>query len=173
MPLLSKVAMRMSTLDRTKQELNWYTDGINLCVDALSSYRIADEIEAECKRRNIPYRSVCTREMIVGEHYTSFEIVTMPYDIQKICIYRSPEAFQAYDENVQKLHASSCVAALKKKQLADWAVTAYNKNWNRNKEGPHSDNYIVWIQPASEVRNSGGTTEAEDMEGVTTDWVYR
>ena len=55
------------------------------------------------------------------------------------------------DMELWKLRAVDCVPALEKKQLADWAVTTFNKNWNRNKEGPNSANYLVWIQPSSEV----------------------
>ena len=171
MPRLSEATMGMSTLDRTKQELNWYIDEINICVDDYSSYRIIDEIKAECKRRNIPYKSVCTREMTRGVDYTAFDLVTIPYDIQKICISQSPEVLQGYDESVQKLHTGSCVPALKKKQLADWAVTKYNKNWARKTDEPHSDNYVVWIQPGSDVET--WSSEPEAMDGLATDWVYR
>ena len=172
MTQLSNAAMRMSTLDRTKQELNWYTDGIYLCTDACTAYTIAAKIEAECKRRNIEYGTVLARDLFADRDYTSFELVMASYDIYKICIYRSLEAFEAFDEKVQKLHADSCVPALKKKQLADWAVTTFNKNWNRNKEGPYSSNYLVWIQPESEVQNPVSKTQEEHDLEVETHRVY-
>ena len=167
MVLISELCMCMSQFDRRNQLLCWYTDGINLCTKIGG---IADEIKAECKRRNIPYGSIWTREMTRRKDYTSLEIVTMPYDIHKICIYRSPEAFQAYDENVLKLHADSCVPALKKKQLADWAITTFN--CYQELDDRNSDNYVVWIQPDSQVW-SRQSEEEEMLEGVTTDWVYR
>ena len=169
MPRLSEAVMRMSTLDRTKQELSWYIDEINLCVDDYSNYRIADEIKAECKRRGIPYKSVCTREMTRGAKYTAFDLVTMPYDIQKICLPQSSEVLQGYDESVRRLYPDCCVSALEKKQLVDWVVTRYNKNWGKKGNEAHSDNYVVWIQPDNDVET--WSTDTEAMDGLATDWV--
>ena len=69
-------------------------------------------------------------------------------------------SLEPYDKALQKLRAlgvdpnmkmwnrgvADCVPALKKKQLADWAIT----NFNRYQDLDHrsSDSYRVWIQPA-------------------------
>ena len=169
MPRLSEGVMRMTILDRTKQEVSDYIDEVNICVDAYHNSRIGDEIKAECKRRGIPYKSVCTREMTRGEYYTAFELVTMPYDIQKICLSQSSEVFQGCNEKVRKIYkADSRVPALKKKQLVDWVVTKYNKYCPRKNNEPHSDNYFVWIQPDDDVET--WSTDTEAMDGLATDW---
>ena len=163
MVLISEKAMCMSDYDRRNQLVCWYTDGINLCTH---NCYIAEKIEAECKRRNLEYMSVRAREMLVGNHYTHLEYVMNPYSIYKICIAKSLEA---YDKKLQKLHADGCVPALKKKQLADWAVTKFNCYGVL--EGRYSDAYSVWIQPSSEVPNCISMTLEEREDEVETHWV--
>ena len=163
MVLISELAMCMSRYDRRNQLLCWYTDGIYLCTKIRG---IADKIEAECKRRNLQYGSVRAREMLVGRDYTSFEHAMTPYSIYKISIYKSLEAF---DKKLQKLHADCCVSALKKKQLADWAVTTFNSYGEL--EDRYSDAYSVWIQPSSEVPIGISKTLEEHEDEVETHWV--
>ena len=150
---LSNAAIRMSTVDRTKQELNWYDGGIYLCTNAFRSFRIAAQIEAECKRRNIKYKSFSVKELSMARGDVSNGVVMSDYNIYKIGIHRSWET-----------------TALEKKQLADWAVTTFN-----NKEGPlcpHDPiSYNVWIQPSSDVMNPITMTEAEYDLGLETHWV--
>ena len=153
----------MSTYNRKNQILNWYTDGIYLCTEICG---IADEIEAECKRRNLSYSRVWTRELLVGKEYSSLDLSLMGHDICKIGIAESLEAF---DKKLQKLHAPYCVPALKKKQLADWAVTTFNMFGDL--EGRYSDAYSVWIQPSSDVQLARGSSLEEIEEGVETQWV--
>ena len=172
MPRLSKDVMRMTTLDRTKQEVSDYIDEVNICVDAYHNSHIGEEIIAECKRRNIPYESVCTREMKRGEPYSPFDLDLASYHIQKICLSQSSEVFQGCDEKIRKIYkADSRVPALKKKQLVDWAVTHFNKYCPRKNNEPHSDNYLVWIQPDGDVET--WSNESEAMYGLATDWVSR
>ena len=169
MPKLSEAVMRMSTLDRTKQEVDWYIDEVNLCVDAYHNYHIADKIKAECKRRGIPCKSVRTREMTRGVKYTIHEkLLTPSYDIQKICLPQSSEVLQGYDESIRRLYPDCCVSALEKKQLVDWVVTKYNKYCGKKGNEAHSDNYVVWVQPDGDVDTWSDETEA--MDGLATDW---
>ena len=161
---LSNAAIRMSTVDRTKQELNWYTGGIYLCTQICD---VADKIEAECKRRKIDYTSVWARELLAGKNYTSCDLAMGGYNIYKIYISKSLET-TGLDK---KLHAGCGVPALKKKQLTDWAVTTFN-----DKEEPiwldrYSDSYNVWIQPSSDVMNPITMTEEEYEEGHETHWI--
>ena len=172
MPRLSEDVMRMTTLDRTKQEVSDYIDEVNICVDDNHNFRISEEIKAECKRRNIPYESVCTREMKRGEVYAPFGLDLASYHIMKICLSQSSEVFQGCDEKIRKIYKTdSRVPALKKKQLVDWVVTKYNKNCPRKNNEAHSDNYVVWIQPDHDVET--WSTDSEDMHGLATDWVSR
>ena len=69
-------------------------------------------------------------------------------------------SLESYDEALQKLRArglepnmlmynrcvADCVPALKKKQLADWAITNFNRY--QDLDDHSSDSYSVWIQPA-------------------------
>ena len=172
MPNLSEAVIRMSTLDRTKQEVDWYIDEINLCVDVYHNYHIADKIKAECKRRGIPCMSVRTREMTRGVKYTIHEkLLTPSYNIQKICLPQSSEVLQGYDESIRRLYPDCCVSALEKKQLVDWVVTKYNKYCGKKGNEAHSDNYVVWVQPDSDVDTWSNETEA--MDGLATDWIRR
>ena len=172
MPRLSEDTMRMTSLDRTKQEVSDYIDEVNICVDDNCNFRIGKEIKAECKRRNIPYESVCTRELKRGEPYKPFGLDLASYHITKICLSQSSEVFQGCDEKIRKIYkADSRVPALKKKQLVDHVVTKYNKNCTRKNNEAHSDNYRVWIQPGGDVET--WSTESEDMYGLARDWVSR
>ena len=173
MVLISDEAMCMSRYNRTKQKLKWYTDGINLCTQIRD---IADKIEAECKRRKIDYTSVLARELLADKDYTSFDLAMVDYNIYKICISGSLESLEAYDKKVQKLHAPYCVPALKKKQLADWAVTTFNCDGEIEEPmilDRYSTAYNVWIQPSSDVQYplSHSRTIEELEEEVETHWV--
>ena len=161
---ISDNAMNMSWPDRTKQELSWYTGEINICTNDCT---VAGEIEAECKHHNIVYDSVWTRELRVGREYSHLDLSTIPYDIYKISIPMSLEA----DNNpeVQKYLPGCYVPALKKKQLADWAVTTFNGE--ETPLWPHiSDSYCVWIQPSSDVELFRGCY-LEEEDDVETQWV--
>ena len=152
MPRLSENVMRMTTLDRTKQELSDYIDKVNICVDIHRSFNIHDKIIAECEKRNIPYESVCTRELKRDEPWCPFGLDLAQYHIKKICLSRS-------------------VPALKKKLLVDWVVKRYNKNYARKNNEPHSDNYCVWIQPDGDVET--WSSEDEKMRGLAHDRALR
>ena len=159
--------MCMSRYNRTKQKLKWYTGGIYLCTQICD---IADKIEAECKRRNIKYTSVWARDLLADENYTSIEIAMTGYNIYKIYISKSLEATGLN----KKLHAGYCVPALKKKQLADWAVTTFNGEGEIEEPtclDRYSDSYNVWIQPSSDVMNPLTSTLEEIEEGVETHWI--
>ena len=66
-------------------------------------------------------------------------------------------SLESYDEALQKLRArgvetnmlmynrcvADCVPALKKKQLADWAITKFNRY--QDLDDHSSDSYSVWI----------------------------
>ena len=149
---LSKAVIRMSTLDRTKQELNLYDGGIYLCT---TNPRIARKIEEECQRRKIDYKSVCVQERST--------------DKRKVCSL-AIECIPRYGIHKIGIHMSWKTTALEKKQLADWAVTTFN-----DKEGPlcpHDPiSYDVWIQPSSDVMNPITKSEEEYEQGHETHWV--
>ena len=163
--LLSTAAMNMSNTDRTNQELSWYAGEINICTNGPV---VAAEIVAECKRRNIVYASGWTRELIVGRKYSHLDLSTTPYNIYKINIPMSLEADNNPD--VRKYFPGCYVPALKKKQLADWAVTTFN-----GEETPprtyDSECYIVWIQPSSDVELFRGCGYFSEEDNVETQWV--
>ena len=176
---LSELAMCMSMFDRRNQLLCWYTDGIYLCTE---NSAIAAQIEAECKRRDLDYNSVLAREMFRGPRHTPFEDAMIPYSIHKIYIYWSLEENDVKQQKLRargitpameiwKLHAACCVPALKKKQLADWAITTFNRY--AIAEGQNKNHYDVWIQPSSEVPIIILKTEEEDENDVETHWVTR
>ena len=48
------------------------------------------------------------------------------------------------DMELWKLRAADCVPALEKKQLADWAITTFNRYQDLEVRS-------VWIQPTSEI----------------------
>ena len=173
MPRLSEGVMRMTTLDRTKQEVSDYIDEVNICVDDHRNYHIHEKIKAECKKRNIPYESVCTREQKKGTPWCPEELDFSKYHISKVCLSRSSEIYQGCnDEKIRKLFkVDSRVPALKKKQLVDWVVTKYNKKCPRYNNEPHSDNFVVWIQPFGDVDTC--QTDEEEMLGLAHDWVPR
>ena len=175
MAQLSELAMYMSDFNRKNQLPCWYTDGIYLCTE---NSAIAAQIETECKRRNLDYDSVLVREM--SRHYTSFERAMIPYSTHKIYIYWSLEECDArlqklrasgYEPNMEiwKGHAACCVSALKKKQLADWAITTFNRYTIA--EGRNKNHYDVWIQPGKEVPLYKSMTLEELENEVYTHWV--
>ena len=176
---LSELAMCMSKFDRRNQLLCWYTDGIYLCTE---NSAVADQIKAECKRRNLEYMSVLAREMDRGREYTSFEHAMIPYSIHKIYIYWSLEENDVKLQKLRargitpameiwKLHAACCVPASKKKKLADWAIATFNRYCELEDHNP--DSYVVWIQPSSEVPLTILKTLEEHEDDVETHWVTR
>ena len=176
MAQLSELARRMSDFNRKNQLLCWYTDEIYLCT---KNSAIAAQIETECKRRNLDYDSLLARERSRSSHYTAFELDTIPYSIHKIYIHWSLEECDAklqelrtngYEPimEVWKGHAGCCVPALKKKQLADWAITTFNRY--AIAEGQNKNHYDVWIQPGKEVPH-WLTMSDEYGKEVYTHWV--
>ena len=177
MAQLSELAMCMSDRIRKNQLLHWYTDGIYLCT---TNTAIAAQIETECKKRNLHYNSVLARDMSRSSPTGPFDHAMIPYDIHKIYIYWSLEECNArlqkaydagYEPNVEiwKGHAACCVPALKKKQLADWAITTFNHY--AIGEGRNKRFYDVWIQPRKEVPLCIGMTEEEYENDVETHWL--
>ena len=149
--LLSDTAMNMTTGNKTIQELNWYAGGIYLCTHFPNGCHIADEIEEECKRRKIPYKSILVKERSVARGDASESVDEIfDYDIRKVAIPQSPET-----------------TALEKKQLADWAVTTFNDK-EELKWAYKSYSYAVWIQPSSDVMNAD---EVDNEFGLETHWV--
>ena len=174
---LSELAMCMSDFNRKNQLLCWYTDGIYLCTKKSA---IVAQIETECKRRNLDYDSVLARDMSRSSPTKPFDHAMIPYNIHKIYIYWSLEECNAklqklyasgYEPMVEiwKGHAACCVPALKKKQLADWAITTFNRY--AISKGRNKNHYDVWIQPGKEVPVTRGMTEEEHENGVVTHWV--
>ena len=139
--LLSRRGIKMTARDRNKQELNWYTEGIYLCTHFLNGGRIAGEIEEECKKRKIPFKSILVKERSAAIGDTA-ESDDETWNIQKVAIPQSPET-----------------TALEKKQLADWAVTTFNTN-----PGLKHYSKAVWIQPSSDV----DAKDVDDESGIET-----
>ena len=140
--LSSRTGRKMSARDRTKQELNWYTGGIYFCTHFLNGGRLAGEIEKECKRRKISFKSILVKERSEGlgdadENRT--------WNIQKVAIPQGPET-----------------TALEKKQLADWVINRINA-----KPGIRPYYKTVWIQPSSDV----DVTDVDYESGIETHWV--
>ena len=142
---LSKAVIRMSTYDRTNQELNWYDKAIYLCT---TIFRIADKTEAECQRRKIPYKSISVKERST--------------DKRKVC--------KVSGYGVYKIRLCYwTISGLEKKQMADWAITVFNHG---EPKLPHEIvSYRVWIQPSSDVMNPITKSEEEYDLGLETHWV--
>ena len=121
MELISELAMCMSARNRKNQLLCWYTDEIYLCT---KNRFTADQIVEECERRKIAYTCCWTQG-----------IIFTPDDVYQILIYKSLEAVDDKE-------------TLKKKRLADWAVSKFNHYTIG--EGRLQKFYEVWIQPGSE-----------------------
>ena len=129
MALISELAMCMSDRNRKNQLLCWYADEIYLCT---KNHFTADLIVEECERRKI----ACGRRWTQG-------IIFTPDDVYQISIYKSQEEVDG-KETCNRI----CVPALKKKRLADWAITKFNHY--AIGEGRPQKFYEVWIQPGSE-----------------------
>ena len=121
--------MCMSDRNRKNQLLCWYTDEIYLCT---KNRFTADQIVEECERRKI----ACARCWTQG-------IIFTPDDVYQISIYKSLEKVDD-EETCNRI----CVPALKKKQLADWAVSKFN--YYTIGEGRPQKFYEVWVQPESD-----------------------
>ena len=146
--LLSRTGMKMTSKNRNKQELNWYTGGIYLCTHFLNHGRIAGEIEEECKRRKIPFKTILVKERpVVKGVVTERDGGPYDYEVRKVAIPQSPET-----------------TALEKKKLADWAVTTFN---TKPGSGPISYTRAVWIQPSCDV----DPKDVDEKSGVETHWV--
>ena len=121
MAQLSELAVCMSDRNRKNQQLCWYADEFYLCTkNRFTAYQIVEE----CARRKIACARCWTQGIMFG-----------PDDVYKISIYKS-------------LCKPFCAPALKKKQLADWAIRKYNEY--AIGEGRPQKFYEVWIQPGSE-----------------------
>ena len=138
---LSKAVIRMSTYDRTNQELKWYEEPIYLCTTGGNQL---EEIEAECRRRKMSYEVIFVNEQSKDKRkvlsrgvanddkkYDKYAVFEYQYHILKI-----------------KLHAWK-TTALERKQLADWAITTFN--YTEPKFPDDLICYAVWIQPRSDV----------------------
>ena len=140
---LSKAVIQMSTYVRDNQKQEWYDEPIYIC--CCSEYYTGDEIRDECRRRKIDHKCL----PFVTERSTN-KLRSFGYEeyIYKIAIYDT---------------------GLKRKQLADWAITTFN-----NEEmvlPPHNVlAYNVWIQPMREVL-SGSQSEEDYYLGRPTHWV--
>ena len=139
--LLSDIGKNLTSQNRNKQELNWYTGGIYLCTHFLNHGRIADKIEEECKRRKIPFKTIFVKEQpVVKGVVTERDGGPYPYEVRKVAIPQSPET-----------------TALEKKELADWAITTFNT-------GLKLYCHAVWIQPSCEV----DPIDVDEKSGIVT-----
>ena len=144
---LSKAVMRMSTYDRTNQELKWYDEPIYLCT---TEWNINDKIEAECQRRKIPYKGLFVKERSTDKRKVLSKGALSDYHMFKIGIHMA--------------------SGLERKQMADWAITTFN-----DEEGPIFPDdlfsYPVWIQPSRDVMSPITKSEEEYNLGLETYWV--
>ena len=139
--LLSHTGKKMTSKNRNKQELKWYTGKIYLCTHFLNHGRIADEIEEECKRRKIPFKTIFVKEQpVVKGVVTGRDGGPYPYEVRKVVIPQSPETTE-----------------LEKKQLVDWTITTFNT-------GLKLYCNAVWIQPSCEV----DPIDVDDKSGIVT-----
>ena len=143
---LSKAVIRMSTYDRTNQELSWYDKPIYLCTTAL---RIAKKIEAECQRRKIRYKSILVEERSTDKRKVLAKSIISDYQVCKIGIWMA--------------------SGLERKQMADWAMTTFNYGEPIFPDDVVS--YGVWIQPSSDVMWPITGSEEEYNLGLETHWV--
>ena len=142
--LLSDIGKKLTSKNRNKQELNWYTGGIYLCTHFLNHGRIAGEIEEECKRRKIPFKTIFVKERpVVKGVVTERDGGPYDYEVRKVAIPQSPET-----------------TALEKKELVDWAITTFNT-------GLKLYCNAVWIQPSCEV----DPKDVDEKSGIETHWV--
>ena len=138
---LSKAVMRMSTYDRTNQELKWYEEPFYLCTSGGYAF---DRIKAECRRRKIDYEC--------------FVVVERSKDKRKVLSRGVVNDAQKYDKypderfnyHMLKIKLTTWkTTALERKQLADWAITIFNHGEPKFPDDLIS--YGVWIQPVREV----------------------
>ena len=159
---LSKAVMGMSRYDRTNQELKWYNEPIYLCT---TEWHMNDEIEAECKRRKIPYEGFFVKERSTDKDKVQSQ-GTINYD----------QEYNGYDErfdyHMYKIKLGNWkTSGLEKKQMADWAITTFN-----DKEGPIFPedliSYGVWIQPSREVSVDRDSYDEDGLpRSLTVHWV--
>ena len=162
---LSKAVMRMSTYDRTNQELNWYEQSFYLCT---TNCHMARKIEAECRRRKIDCEDIlCVVEMSKDKRKELSEGVInhrQKYD-------KYPDERLAY--HVLKIRVRTWkTTALERKQLADWAITTFNF---KEMLLPADDimAYGVWIQPSKEVSVDHDSYNMDGTPGSTAyHWVH-
>ena len=155
---LSKAVMRMSTYDRTNQELKWYEEPFYLCT---IEGHVVNSIEEECRRRKINYKCFFVNER--------------SKDIRKV---RSLGAIHNNQKNPDEwvyLHVIKIklctwkTTTLERKQMADWAITTFNYG-----EPCIPDDlicYDVWIQPVREVDRVETECLEDFEEGRETHWV--
>ena len=155
---LSKAVMRMSTYDRTNQELNWYVQPFYLCTTERYAF---DGIKEECGQRKID-----CEELIVTER---------SMDRRKVLSEGVVSNAQKYPDercnyHMLKIKMSTWkTAALERKQMADWAITTFNHGEAKNPNDLIS--YGVWIQPEREVYRMEADSLEHYEEGRVTHWV--
>ena len=138
---LSKAVIRMSTYDRTNQELKWYEEPIYLCTRGGNQL---EGMEAECRRRKIPYEVILVNEESKDKRKVLSRCVAN--DDRKCNKY----AVFEYQYHVLKIKLHTWkITALERKQLADWAITTFN--YREPKVPDDIVSYGVWIQPMSDV----------------------
>ena len=143
---LSKAVMRMSTYDRTSQELKWYDEAIYLCT---TEWHMNDKIQAECQRRKIPYEAIFVKERSTDKRKVLSQGALSDYHMFKIGIHMA--------------------SGLERKQMADWAITTFNYG---EPILPYDIvSYGVWIQPTREVMSPITMSEEEYNLGLETHWV--
>ena len=165
---LSKAVMRMSTYDRTNQELDWYEEPIYLCT---TEWNMAEKIGAECRRRKIPFYKdenlFCVYERSKDKRKVPSEGVIN--DRQKYDKY--PDERLNYYVLKIKLDTWK-TTTLERKQLADWAITTFN-----DEEGPIFPDdlisYGVWVQPSGEVTVDRDSYDEDGMLRTSAEhWVH-
>ena len=162
---LSKAVMRMSTYNRTSQELNWYEEPFYLCT---TECHMANSIKAECRRRKIDYEYFYVKERSKDKRKVLSEGVIN--DDQEYSKYPPDECF---DYHVLKIKLGTWkTTALERKQMADWAITTFNANLEMDFPDDLI-NYYVWIQPSREVSVDRDSYDMDGMpRSLTVHWVH-
>ena len=153
--------MRMSTHDRTNQELKWYEEPFYLCTTG--GYAV-NRIEEECRRRKIPCECFFVYERSKDKRKVLSRGVVN--DDQKYNKY--PD--ERFNYHVVKIKLCTWkTTTLERKQMADWAITVFNYG-----EPTFPDDLIsygVWIQPLREVNMVEANCLSNYEEGRVTHWV--
>ena len=155
---LSKAVMRMSTYDRTNQELSWYDEPFYLCT---TEGHVVDKIEEECRRRKIACECFFVNERSKDKRKVlSLGVVNNGQKYPNEC----------FNYHVVKIKLGTWkTTTLERKQMADWAITTFNYG-----EPTFPDDLIsygVWIQPLREVNMVEANCLDAYEEGRVTHWV--